>query len=121
MAVPTDELRAIARGLELDAAAFRENTVYDSEGDPMRLVMNAERMEAGSKAILALLDRLAALEAERTAGEARVVELLRPFADKAALIAEDEDEDYCPDWSPFIPVRAYRNAAATLAKQEPGS
>ena len=44
-----------ASDLRLDAKAFRENTVYDSDGDPIRLIANAERMMAGADAIDALL------------------------------------------------------------------
>lgn len=47
-----------AYNLRLDAKAFRENTVYDSEGDPIRLIANAQRMEAGADAIEALIDAL---------------------------------------------------------------
>lgn len=44
-----------ANDLRLDAQAFRENTVYDGDGDPIRLIANAERMEAGADAIDTLL------------------------------------------------------------------
>lgn len=47
-----------AYNLRLDARAFRENTVYDSEGDPIRLLANAQRMEAGADAIEAILGTL---------------------------------------------------------------
>lgn len=57
-----------AYNLRLDAKAFRENTVYDSEGDPIRLIANAERMEAGADAIEALLEALQAI-AEATSAE----------------------------------------------------
>lgn len=43
-----------------------------------------------------------------------VREALKPFADKAAM-CDFGDDDYCPDWSPFIPVGAYRKAASALA------
>jgi len=46
-----DELIAEAR---LDAKAFRENTVYDSEGDPIRLIANAERLELYADALTTL-------------------------------------------------------------------
>lgn len=35
----------LAREARLDAKAFRENTVYDSNGDPIRLEANALRLE----------------------------------------------------------------------------
>ena len=41
----------------LDAKAFRENTVYDSDGDPIRLIANADRLDQYA-------DRIEALEAE---------------------------------------------------------
>ena len=46
-----DELIAEAR---LDAKAFRENTVYDSEGDPIRLIANADRLDQYAARIEAL-------------------------------------------------------------------
>lgn len=50
--------------------------------------------------------------------QGRIEELeaaLRPFAEKAAM-CDFGGDDYCPDWSPFIPVGAYRTARATLSK-----
>ena len=40
----------------LDAKAFRENTVYNAEGDPIRLAANSERLDAYA-------DRIEKLEA----------------------------------------------------------
>jgi hypothetical protein len=50
----------------LDAKAFRENTVYDSEGDPIRLIANANRLDQYA-------DRIEALTAENE----RLREVLR--------------------------------------------
>lgn len=47
-------------------------------------------------------------------GKDAVREALKPFADKASMCDFGSD-DYCPDWSPFIPVGAYRNAARALS------
>lgn len=47
----TQDNNALAMELELDAKAFRENTVYTADGDPIRLIKNAERMEAAAKAL----------------------------------------------------------------------
>lgn len=49
------------------------------------------------------------------AGVEGMREALQPFADAAKWVGDDYDEDYCPDWSPFIAVRHYRNASAALS------
>ena len=41
----TDEAKALVEECRLDANAFRENTVYDSDGDPIRLIANADRLD----------------------------------------------------------------------------
>ena len=43
----TDTSRSddLVKECRLDAKAFRENTVYDSDGDPIRLIANAERLD----------------------------------------------------------------------------
>lgn len=41
----TDETKALVEECRLDAKAFRENTVYDSDGDPIRLIANADRLD----------------------------------------------------------------------------
>ena len=41
----------LADDLEKDAKAFRENTVYTADGDPIRLGANADRIEAAAKAL----------------------------------------------------------------------
>ena len=55
----TDTSRSgdLVKECRLDAKAFRENTVYDSDGDPIRLIANAERLDQYA-------DRIEALEAE---------------------------------------------------------
>ena len=40
-----DEAKALVEECRLDAKAFRENTVYDSDGDPIRLIANADRLD----------------------------------------------------------------------------
>ena len=52
------------------------------------------------------------------AREKALREALEPFAAKADLVSDEYDEDYCPDWSPFIPVGAYRNARAALKETD---
>ena len=52
----TDEAKALVEECRLDAKAFRENTVYDSDGDPIRLIANADRLDQYA-------DRIEALEA----------------------------------------------------------
>ena len=41
----TDEAKALVEECRLDTKAFRENTVYDSDGDPIRLIANADRLD----------------------------------------------------------------------------
>lgn len=55
----TDTSRSsnLVKECRLDAKAFRENTVYDSDGDPIRLIANAERLDQYA-------DRIKTLEAE---------------------------------------------------------
>ena len=55
----TDTSRSgdLVKECRLDAKAFRENTVYDSDGDPIRLIANAERLDQYA-------DRIEALTAE---------------------------------------------------------
>lgn len=53
----TDEAKALVEECRLDAKAFRENTVYDSDGDPIRLIANADRLDQYAA-------RIEALEAE---------------------------------------------------------
>ena len=53
----TDTSRSgdLVKECRLDAKAFRENTVYDSDGDPIRLIANAERLDQYADCIEALL------------------------------------------------------------------
>ena len=44
------------------------------------------------------------------------IEALEPFAAQAELVVDVLGDDYCPDWSPFIPQKAYTKAAAALAR-----
>lgn len=89
----TPELKA-ARELRLDAKAFRENTVYDSEGEPLRLIANADRMDAGAAAIEALEADNAALKAKNEA----LVEALEGFLSWAQqqCPCENEKPNPCP-------------------------
>lgn len=43
---------------------------------------------------------------------------LRPFAEAMKWISDDDEDDYQPDWSPFIPVKHYRAAAALLTQED---
>jgi hypothetical protein len=58
MSAPIAERLTIADELLLEAKAFRENTVYDSDGNPIRLITNAERMEQAAATITELLAAL---------------------------------------------------------------
>ncbi len=49
------QAEALANEARLDAKAFRENTVYTGDGDPIRLVANADRLDQYSDTIAALV------------------------------------------------------------------
>ena len=53
-----DNVTDIENEMRLDAKAFRENTVYDGDGDPIRLIANAERMEQAADTIATLRKQL---------------------------------------------------------------
>ena len=75
----------------LDAKAFRENTVYDSEGDPIRLTANADRLDRYA-------DRIAELESENArlkADKARMREAL----DRLLALGPDHD-----NWCAIGPI-----------------
>jgi hypothetical protein len=59
---------ALIHDLRSSAKAFRENTVYDSEGDPVRLIVQADEADKAAAAIADLRERNEAL-----------VEALEPF------------------------------------------
>lgn len=54
----------LAGEARLDADAFRENTVYNGDGDAIRLIANAERLEQYAETMDAQASRIEALEAE---------------------------------------------------------
>lgn len=58
------DLAGLVAEARLDAKAFREHTVYDSEGDPIRLGANADRLDKYADTITALSRQLAEREAE---------------------------------------------------------
>lgn len=73
-------LAKLAEEARLDAKAFRENTVHDSEGDPIRLVANANRLDAYAAALATAEAEAAELRAE--------VERLREVARLAKIASE---------------------------------
>lgn len=80
-----------------------------------------EKLDPLAISLQATAEAAAHSTSELTALRERVAELegaLRPFSDKISLVGEDYDDDYYPDWSPFIPVGAYRRAHAHLLNQE---
>ena len=52
---------ALIRNLRSSAKAFRENSVYDSEGDPVRLIVQADEADRAADAIATLRARNEAL------------------------------------------------------------
>lgn len=85
-----NERAALANEARLDAKAFRKNTVYDSEGDPIRLIANADRLDQYA-------DRIEALEAEvkRLQEELRLIKRGEWF-----YLAGDMSSDRCR-FSPY--------------------
>lgn len=55
--------------LRSSAKAFRENTVYDSEGDPLRLIVQANECDEAAAALTDLQAQVAKAEAEAWAKE----------------------------------------------------
>lgn len=101
---PTADSTDLEARLRSSAKAFRENTVYDSEGDPLRLIVQADESDEAA-------DALTALKAERDAlraaiawvnevhptncdGYARVGMTFEEFAAmKAALQQKDRNDE----------------------------
>ena len=52
---------ALEKEARLDAKAFRENAVYDSEGDPVRLTVTADRIDRYADAIATLRAEIVSL------------------------------------------------------------
>ena len=59
-----ERAKAMAEEASLDAKAFRENTVYTSDGNPVRLGANADRLDTYVDLLREMAERLAQLEAE---------------------------------------------------------
>ena len=73
------DTQALIANLRSSARAFRENTVYDSEGDPIRLIVQADECDQAATAIT---------EAEAKLAKARE-------ALKMSLDEWDADEPNC--------------------------
>ena len=80
-------MTGLVERLKSSAKAFRENTVYDSEGDPIRLLVQADECDEAA-------DRITALEAEneRLREAAGGVE---PPPNKPCGATQQSDEMYC--------------------------
>jgi multidrug resistance efflux pump len=78
--------------MRLDAQAFRENTVYTQDGDPVKIHANAARMEAAASAIHTLRAQLSAREAELANVKAARDEYAGLYAARCALLAIAETE-----------------------------
>ena len=96
-------MNSLVERLRSSAKAFREHTVYDSEGDPLRLIVQADECDEAATRIADLetqlktvLDREAASHARHDAKvdaleaeNARLREALEPSGDtKAAYMGE---------------------------------
>lgn len=100
-----NERAALASEARLDAKAFRENTVYDSGGDPIRLIANANRLDqyayrievleaenAWLREALHTLSKIDNWIAGKPAGAGEVVEYVEEVA-RAALKDTRNDAD----------------------------
>lgn len=83
----TAKAEFLVKEARLDAAAFRENTVYNADGDAIRLIANAERLEQYADTIEAQATRIEALEAA-----------LRKIEGQAVCVAMPATEDEMRDW-----------------------
>jgi hypothetical protein len=83
---------SVGERLRSSATAFREHTVYDSEGDPLRLIVQADEMDEAAVLIEALShDRKVMREALGWYGEqARLARLIHSEGDagRNALAAD---------------------------------
>ena len=59
------DIAKLCERLRTSATAFREHTVYDSEGDPLRLIVQADELDEAAD----LIERLAAMLAASPQGE----------------------------------------------------
>ena len=73
---PLGDYEGLVNEARLDAKAFREHVVYDSEGDPIRLTQNAARLDQYADAITALTRQVIFAE-EQTAVDSEILAHLR--------------------------------------------
>ena len=71
-----DEIAGLVNEARLDAKAFRENRVYDSDGDTVWLGANADRLEQYADALTTLSARVETLEAALRAS----IDVMEPMA-----------------------------------------
>jgi len=73
-----DDLAGLVDDARLDAKAFREHTVYDSDGDPIRLGANADRLDQYADTITALSSQLERLRHENDCLQATLAQIDYP-------------------------------------------
>lgn len=103
---------ALIRDLRSSAKAFRENSVYDSEGDPVRLIVQADEADKAA-------DAIANLRARNEALREALWEMLHAVCHEtgfAAAVREDSGLAY--PWEPLD--QAERQARAALAANREG-
>lgn len=90
----TDTSRSgdLVKECRLDAKAFRENTVYDSDGDPIRLIANAERLDQYADCIEALEAENERLRDDSWFDQFEEQEQLRDNAEQRLSVVEAENE-----------------------------
>lgn len=103
MIIPNEEVVAAARAMCIEGG-FDPDEIMANDGRRWRYYV------PGAEAALSAAAKVRAIREGDGA-----IEALKPFADAAHMIGEDMDDDYAPEWSPFITARAYRNAAKALA------
>lgn len=134
------EARAIAQAslwvpakpeMERIARAVYDSTGYDAPMEVVEFVMaEADRrhrtaltnaLAAKDAELTDALDRLDLIRIDRDRLAAQLAEArkaLEPFADNAFMsMCENHEDDYYPDWSPFVSCGQYRNARRALEAQ----
>lgn len=72
------DTQALIANLRSSAKAFRENTVYDSEGDPIRLIVQADECDQSATALTDAEAKLAKVREQITELQGALVKALTP-------------------------------------------
>ena len=80
------DIAKLCERLRTSATAFREHTVYDSEGDPLRLIVQADELDEAAD----LIERLAAMLAASPQGEGSSAAPIPTEQLEGAVVGADE-------------------------------